>query len=142
MLSKKVLLGITMFSLLFLGATNIAGTYAEEEKDECDGVGTNHGDNSPSEKRFFKILNEKTLCDVVDEIDGMEAEGSIQEDTKHDWEWFTQTRVFQEKPEELSEEGFENFKICAHERYHEFPESNGDFHLAEYEIDNCGRGDY
>ena len=142
MQSKKLLLG-TMFSLLFLGTMSIAGTgitYAE--KDECKGVGENHDDNNPSEKRFFKILQEKTLCDVVDEIDGMKAEGSIEEDTKHDWDWFINTRVFQEKPEELSEEGFENFKICAHERYHEFPESNGDFHLAEYEIDNCGRGDY
>lgn len=132
---------ICVLSLLALSLV-LLPSYTFAADDECDGVGENHDDNNPSEKYFFRILNEKTLCDVVDDIDAMKAEGSIEEDSKHDWDWFTQTRVFQEKPQELTEEGFENFKICAYERYHEFPKDNGDFHLAEYEIDNCGRGEY
>lgn len=62
-----------------------------------------HGDNNPSEKEFIADMNEQTFCEFAEDIDHMEKEGAIREDTKHDWDWFEDTIVYQSAGEETQE---------------------------------------
>lgn len=127
-------------NIIFSNTNQVA--FGEKQEDECDDVGTNHGDNNPSEKKFFKDIKEKNVCEVARDIDRMILEGSIEEDSKCDWECFSALPVFKEKPAELTEDGFIEIKGCMVERHDDFPKDNGDSHLAAYEIRNCAFGDY
>ena len=101
-------------------------------KNECDEVGTSHGDNSPSEKKFFQALHTQTLCSFTDMIDGMEIKGAIREDTHCDWQCFMDTNVFQT--------AFDDAKACMFERY-DLPD-DGKKNLEAYEIQACAQGNY
>lgn len=134
------ILAIGMLAVFFTPSQHVVAD--DKENNWCGEVGTNHGDNNPSEKKFFQKLKTENICDFSDDIDAMILKGAIEEDSKCDFDCFKQTTVFKQKPAELSEDGFENIKICMLERYQEFPKSNGDFHLAEYEIKDCAQGNY
>lgn len=133
-------LGMFVTATLFLALLGGNNLYAED--DVCDEVGENHGDNSPSEKKFFNAIKTDDVCELTEKLDAMKLDGQIEEDGKCDIECFRELPVWTEKPSELSEDGFIEIKGCMLVRYEDFPKDNGDFHLAGYEIRNCGLGDY
>lgn len=110
----------------------IGGNSVYADKQECKERGTSHGDNSPSEKAFFKALNTDTLCDFSDGIDEMKYKGAIRENSKCDWECFMDTNVFQT--------AFDDAKMCMSERY-DLPD-DGKKNLEAYEIQACAQGNY
>lgn len=88
-----------------------------------------HDDNNPSEKKFLKVLEEKTFCEVNEMIDHEEIEGEIQEDTKHDLDWLKGTIYYQSVDEEAQE--------CIDDAYEDSPDDNGKDNAADYELLEC-----
>ena len=89
--------------------------------------GNDHNDNNPSESEFKDHLDEMTFCEFTEDIDKMEKEGAIREDTKHDWEYFEDTMVYQSAGEETQE--------CLKDKY-DLPD-DGKKNLEAYEFLDC-----
>lgn len=102
----------------------------EDIKGETDWGSESHDDNNPSEKKFFKVLEEKTFCEVNEMIDHEEVEGEIKEDTKHDLDWLKGTIYYQSVDEEVQE--------CIDDAYKNSPDGDGDDNTADYEMLECG----
>lgn len=117
--------------LLVSGNSNV--TYAvecEDIKGEMDWGSEDHDDNNPSEKKFYKVLEEKTFCEVNKMIDHEEVEGEIKEDTKHDIDWLRNTIYYQSVDEEVQD--------CIDDAYFDSPDGDGDDNAADYEMLECG----
>lgn len=115
---------------LLLVSSNSNATFADKE--ECKEIGNDHGDAKESEKKFYQQLETQDFCDFVEDIDREQIQGEIREDSKWDWEDFAETKVFQT--------AFEDAVFCMLERY-DLPDGN-DKQLADYEIMDCGQGNY
>lgn len=97
---------LVAISLILVTAGFSNSAYAEKCKDikyeddplKWDSEG--HGDNNPSEKKFFSTMDDVTFCEKAKAIDHMKEEGAIREDTKHDWGWFKQTTVYMSASED------------------------------------------
>ena len=102
-----------MLGLVALGIINLLYTIPNQQvnAEECEDIAgvekwdsEGHGDNNPSEKKFFNDMDENTFCEHAEGIDHMKYEGAIREDTKHDWDWFEDTMVYMSAGEETQEE--------------------------------------
>lgn len=84
-----------------------------------------HGDNNPSEKKFFKMLKDEsvTICELAKAIDHMEVKGTVK-----DWSDFKDSTVYLGTTEKVQD--------CLDDR-HDLGNS-----LADYEIQKCATGDY
>ena len=123
---------IIITGLLVLLLVPVYSLARVEGSEECKEIGDNHGDTSESESKLYKQLETQNFCEFVQDHDREEIKGEIREDTKHDWEWFVQTKVFQT--------AFEDAIFCMLDRY-DLPD-DGDKRLAGYEIQDCGQGNY
>jgi len=89
-------------------------------------TGEGHGDNSPSESKFFWTLEHKTFCETNKDIDHMVIKGHIKEGTSHDWDWLKQTIFYQSVDEKTQHKLWVS--------YSESPDDDGDKNLADYEM--------
>jgi len=106
--------------------SNVHAAKCEDIKGTMKWNGEGHDDNNPSEKKFFKALDEKTFCEVNKDIDHMKIKGEIKEDTKHDFDWLKETMYYQSVDEEAQHKLWES--------YSESPDDDGDKNLADYEM--------
>jgi len=129
-MNKQVILLCTTLMLTLVLHTNLMQTsYAvkcEDIKGTLKWDPEGHDDNSPSESKFWKALEEKTFCEVNKDIDHMIIKGEIKEGTSHDWDWFKTTMMFQS----VDEESQHKMWIA----YSESPDDDGDKNLADYEM--------
>jgi hypothetical protein len=125
---------ILVASLLSVATSSLLVTAYAESCEDIKGKESwgseSHGDNSPSEKKFEKMLNDDsvTICELAESIDHMEVKGSV-----HDWTDFEETTVFLSTTDKVQD--------CLKDRF-ELPDDDGDEHLADYEIQKCATGDY
>ena len=109
---------------------NVSAEECEDIKGKESWGSESHGDNSPSEKKFEKMLEDDSvgICEVAEAVDHMEAKGSVD-----DWSDFKETTVYMGSSE--------NVQDCLKDRF-DLPDDDGDSHLADYEIQKCATGDY
>ena len=125
-----------MIGLILIGFTPfisnqiVLAEKCEDITGESSWGSESHGDNSPSEKKFEKMLNDDSvgICELAEAIDHMEVKGSVD-----DWSDFKETTVFLGTTEKVQD--------CLKDRF-ELPDDDGDEHLADYEIQKCATGDY
>lgn len=91
-----------MISVTFIVTLFMSGNSLYADKVECEDIkgvekwsSEGHDDNNPSERKFYKALEEKTFCEVNEMIDHEEVEGEIKEDSKHDLDWLKETIYYQ-----------------------------------------------
>lgn len=123
---------ILLLGLVFLLAVPLVKVSAEKCEDiagTSNWGSTSHGDNSPSEKQFKKMLNDDsvTICELAEDIDHMKVKGSVS-----DWSDFKETTVYMGSSE--------NVQDCLKDRF-DLPD-DGHKELQAYEIQKCAVGDY
>ena len=99
-------LSLLMTGMVLFSGNTVSAEKCEDIKYEDDPLKWNsegHGDNSPSEKDFFNDMDDNTFCEHAKGIDHMDYKGAIREDTKYDWDWFTNQLTFMSAGEETQE---------------------------------------
>jgi hypothetical protein len=111
------------------GVSNVQGEKCEDIKGTESWSSEGHGDNSPSESKFNKMLKDDsvTICELAEDIDHMKVKGSVD-----DWSDFKQTTVYMGSSE--------NVQDCLKDRF-DLPD-DGHKELQSYEIQKCATGDY
>jgi hypothetical protein len=122
------LLIISLIAIWLISGTFVVFGSEDNDNEECKKVGNNHDGNKASEQKFYSLMNKTEFCDFVKMHDAEKIEGEIREDSKHDWHWFTSTKVW--------ETAFEEAKFCMLERF-DLP-NNGKKTLGGYELEECG----
>lgn len=125
-LGTLIILGILAMVFLTIHGSTAFAVKCEDIKGVMKWNPEGHDDNNPSESKFFKAVEEKTFCEVNKDIDHMKIKGEIKEDSKHDWDWFKTTMMYQSVDEEAQHKMWE--------AYSESPDSSGDKNLADYEM--------
>jgi hypothetical protein len=111
------------------GLVNVYGEKCEDIKGTESWSSEGHGDNSPSESKFNKMLKDDSvsICELAEDIDHMKVKGSVD-----DWSDFKQTTVYMGSSE--------NVQDCLKDRF-DLPD-DGHKELQSYEIQKCATGDY
>ena len=133
MFTKKVsigLLALLTIALIPAYSNSVSAVECEDIAGKEKWGSEDHDDNNPSEKKFYKALEEKTFCEVVEGVDHEELEGEIQEDTKYDMDWLEGTTAY------MSIEGTET-EECIRNAYFDSPDDNGKDNAADYELLDC-----
>ena len=129
--NKKVITIIGLATLLIfvmpMGLANSEKCTDIKGTEKWDGTG--HGDNSPSSKKFEKMLNDDavTICELAEDIDHMKVRGSVD-----DWSDFKETTVYMGSSD--------NVQDCLKDRF-DLPD-DGHKELQSYEIMDCAVGKY
>jgi hypothetical protein len=134
---NKKIMSAYMIAVTFVVTLFVNGNTIYADRIECEDIkgvekwsSEGHDDNNPSEKKFYKALEEKTFCEVNEMIDHEEVEGEIKEDSKHDLDWLKETIYYQSVDEEVQE--------CIDDAYEDSPDEDGDDNAADYEMLECG----
>jgi hypothetical protein len=141
-MNKKAIFLSILVALMVIPITVTSNVYAEECEDitgEESWGSESHGDNSPSEKKFDKLIfgdkngeGQGTACEVAECIDHMECKGEIED---HEWDEFKEMSLIY--PDGISEKQAD----CIEDRFN-LPDDDGNKHLADYELQKCMTGDY